>query len=473
MSSDGIKKSPNWRLTLRERQSILLFGDLFVSVLSLLLSIYFWAQPDWLTFSTEFIQQRIPFWFFLLPFLWLLLLIELYDVRRASSFRNVFKGILSASAVCLAIYLLAYFTSEPNSLPRRGVAVFIVCAALLTLLWRYVFIRIFTAQSFLNRVLIIGAGKAGLTLAQCVREIKPAPFTLVGFVDDDPAKRETSLAGYPVLGASEDLEALVEEHQITDMIFAIRKDVAPDTFRNIIRLQEAGIEIKSMPVTYEELLGRVPIKVLQSDWLLRSFVDEAQTGSMYNLAKRLIDIAGGLVGCVLLAVIFPFVALAILLDSGRPVLYVQERLGKNGKPFRLLKFRTMIQDAEKDGVARMTAENDARITRVGKFLRKSHIDEFPQFIGILKGEMSLVGPRAERETLTNELQEVIPFYRTRLLVKPGATGWAQINQVYASTVEDTVIKLEYDLYYIKHQSLMLDFSIILRTMGKVLGFRGR
>ncbi len=473
MSSDALKKPLQWRLTVRERQFILLFGDLLASIASLILALYFWAQPDWLKFSLEFIQQRIPFWFFLLPVLWLILLIELYDLRRAASSKVTLKGILSAAGVCLALYLLAYFTSEPNSLPRRGVAVFIVCSTLFTLIWRTFYIKVFTAQPFLKRVLVIGAGKSGRTLAHCVRDIYPDPFHLIGFIDDDESKRNTLLEGYPILGNSDEMARLVDQYQITDLVFSISKNVDAKTFQNIIRLQEEGIEIKSMPAIYEELLGRIPITVLQSDWLLRTFVDQAQTGIMYNMAKRLMDVAGGLIGSLFFLFIFPFVALAILIDSGKPIFYSQARLGKNGKAFKILKFRTMIQDAEKDGIARMAVQNDDRITRVGNFLRKSHLDEFPQFLNVLKGELSLVGPRAEREQLTNSLQEVVPFYRTRLLVKPGITGWAQINYGYASTVEDTTVKLEYDLYYIKHQSLVLDFSIILRTVGDILGFRGR
>jgi lipopolysaccharide/colanic/teichoic acid biosynthesis glycosyltransferase len=184
------------------------------------------------------------------------------------------------------------------------------------------------------------------------------------------------------------------------------------------------------------------------------------------------DLIGAIIGMVFLVPIYPIVALCILIDSGRPVLYSQFRVGKNGRNYKIYKFRTMVKDAEKDGVARTAVENDERITRFGKFLRKSHVDELPQVLNILKGEGSIVGPRPEQIELVNQFQESIPFYRARLFVRPGLTGWAQINQRYASTVEDTAVKLEYDLYYIKHRNLMLDLTIILRTVGAVLGFRG-
>jgi len=219
-------------------------------------------------------------------------------------------------------------------------------------------------------------------------------------------------------------------------------------------------------------MGRTPIQYLEADWILRSFVDHLTVSSFYDLAKRLIDITVALVGALILLATFPFIGLAIVLDSGFPILYAQDRLGKGGQPYRIIKFRTMYQNAESNG-PQFTREHDSRITRVGKFLRKSHMDEFPQFINVLRGEMSMVGPRSERPELVKELQKQVPFYRARLLVKPGITGWAQVNFGYADSVEDTAIKIEYDLYYITHRSIVLDLSIMMRTFGTIFGFRGQ
>jgi lipopolysaccharide/colanic/teichoic acid biosynthesis glycosyltransferase len=202
-------------------------------------------------------------------------------------------------------------------------------------------------------------------------------------------------------------------------------------------------------------------------------VDQARVGGFFELSKRLVDVAGGLVGVVLMLAILPLIALAIFLDSGRPIFYFQTRSGRGGGLYRIIKFRTMRQDAEADGQPQWAKENDERATRVGRFLRRTHLDELPQFINVLRGEMSLVGPRAERPELVALFQKDVPFYRARLLVKPGITGWAQINYGYAVTVEDTAIKLEYDLYYIKRRNILLDFVIVLRTAGVVIGFRGR
>ena len=228
-----------------------------------------------------------------------------------------------------------------------------------------------------------------------------------------------------------------------------------------------------MPSLYEELLNRVPIHHLESEWLIRSFVNDARVGGFYELAKRLLDILVALAGLGICILLTPFTAILILLDSGFPILYNQIRSGKSGKSYNIYKFRTMCQDAEKDGKVQVTHEHDERITRVGGILRRTHIDELPQFWNVLRGDMSIVGPRAERPELIIEYQKHIPLYRARLLVKPGITGWAQINYGYSATIAQTVVKLEYDLYYIKHRNILMDILIILRTMTQVIGFRGR
>jgi lipopolysaccharide/colanic/teichoic acid biosynthesis glycosyltransferase len=193
----------------------------------------------------------------------------------------------------------------------------------------------------------------------------------------------------------------------------------------------------------------------------------------YDLFKRVLDFVGGLVGTLIFILLLPFVGLAIAIESGFPIFYSQERLGKSASLFRIFKFRTMYQNAEADGKARLATENDPRVTRVGNFLRKTRLDELPQFLSVVRGEMSLVGPRAERPELVAEFQRQIPFYRARLLVKPGITGWAQINYGYVASVTETAVKLEYDLYYIKHRTMMMDIQIILRTVGTVLRAGGR
>jgi len=461
-----------WRIRNSERQAILFIGDLILSYLSVLIGLFFWSQKDWLNFSGEFLNQRAPIWFYLLPILWILFLVETYDIRKANRRDEVIRGIATAAGISLGIYLIVFFISEPNSLPRRGVLIFIIAATILTVAWRLIYIQIFTAPFFMRRALMIGAGKAGSTLAGMLKDVHTGPFMLAGYIDDDPSKQDQIINGYKVLGNGGQLTTLINDLDITDLIFAISGELNPDLFRAILHAAENDVEVTSLPALYEEVFGRIPIFLLPSDWILRTFIDQTHTSGVYESVKRLIDILISIAGLLVSLLLFPLISLLIILDSGLPILYSQMRVGKYGRPYRIYKFRTMYQDAEKDGVARTATHNDARITRVGKILRRSHLDEIPQFWNILIGENSMIGPRAEQIELVNKFQQQLPFYRARLFVQPGLTGWAQINQRYATTLEETAIKLEYDLYYIKNRNLLLDMTIILRTVGRVLGLKG-
>ena len=473
MKNNTNGQRPLWRITDSERRFILLFGDALVAGIALIISLYFWAMEDlWMDFTWQFLLERPPTWYYLLPFVWLLLLIELYDTKSAGRRGDTIRGITVSTIISTFLYLLIFFISEPKSLPRRGVAAFIAAVTGLTLLWRLLYIRIFTAPVFLRRVVIIGAGRAGSTFAKEMVKIEPRPFKLVGFVDDDKKKIGKKIAGVPVLGSSKELIQVIEKEQVTDLIFSISGDMLPTMYSAILTAEEKGIEVITMPVVYEELMGRVPIALLADDWVLRSFVDRAHASGSYELIKRLLDIIGSVFGLIFLAFAYPLIALVIVIDDGFPILFKQVRVGKSGKKFVLYKFRSMKKDAEEDGIARFAVENDDRVIRVGGFLRKSHLDEIPQFINVIKGDITLVGPRAERPEMVEDLQKDVPFYRERLFVKPGVTGWAQTNYEYASNIEETAIKLEYDLYYIMHRNFMLDVLIIFKTLGAIVGFRG-
>jgi exopolysaccharide biosynthesis polyprenyl glycosylphosphotransferase len=460
-----------WRLQDGERRIILLIGDFLAAVAATFLALYLWGQLDWLGFSAVFVRFRAG-WFFLLPLVWLLLMINNYDVFRAASWRESLRGVLLSALGGVFLYLLAYFTSAPGSLPRRGVLYFLILTTLLSLLWRWLYIKVFTAPDFMRRVLVIGAGESGRTMLSVYQAVNPPPFTLVGFIDDDAEKLGRDIDGFPVLGGSRDLLDLVEDESITDLVVAILGPMRGEMFQAVLDAQERGLNVTRMPVAYEEILGRLPINHLESDWLLRSFVDELRVPAVYRMQKRVMDFFGGAAGVLVYLLIFPWVALAIMIESGRPVLYLQPRLGQGGRPFNVVKFRTMHQDAEADGEAHWAMEGDPRTTKIGKLLRKMHIDEFPQFWNVVRGQMSLVGPRPERPELVAELEKSIPFYRARLLTKPGITGWAQVNYGKGASIQGSAEKLEYDLYYIKHRNIMLDLWILLRTIGSVFGFRG-
>ena len=440
-------------------------------------------EPSWVFLSPSyidnilsefFVKLHIPFWFYLLPLGWVLLLINLYDPHVAASWRKTLSGIEIAAIVGFVAYSLIFITTQdPNALPRIGVAAFLVIASLLTLGWRALYIRIYNAPLLKRNVLVVGAGKAGTTLAQTFNKLKPPPFNLIGFIDDDPHKSKHTFEGFPIIGTSRRLLQVVENYHVSDIVVAITGEIRGETFQAILDAQERGIEVTRMPILYEEMAGRVPVHHLEADWMIRSFTDEMRVSRFYEFVKRLMDILGGVVGLLMFGVSFPFIMIATWIDSGFPIFYAQTRLGRGGEVFKIYKYRTMHRGAEADGEARLAVENDPRVTRVGKFLRQTRLDELPQFWNILNGEMSLVGPRAERPELVSEFQRQIPFYRARLLVKPGLTGWAQINYGYVANVTETVVKLEYDLYYIKHRSLVTDIMIVLRTIGTVLSRKGR
>lgn len=456
-----------------ERRALLLFGDIVMLIAALMIALAFWAQGDrWANFSLEFLLAT-PFWFYLLPLLWLLLLSSLYQEKRAADWTETLRVIAIAAVIALAFYSVVYFFNTPKSLPRRGVAAFIGSALILTPVWRFIYIHVFTAPQFLRRVLLVGGGETGQIILKILKTLHPQPFIVVGIIDDDPNKIGSEIEGYPVYSGSDKLLDVISSQEITDLVVAISGKMQGTMFQALLDAQERGAEITRMPVVYEELLHRVPIRYLEADWILRSFVDQARVNMFNEIAKRLTDILLATIFLLFLLPLLPFISLAIIIDSGFPIFYTQKRMGRNGVLYNIFKFRTMRQDAEANGQPQWAEEKDRRATRVGVFLRKTHLDEFPQFFNVLKGEMSIVGPRAERPELVEWFQQHVPFYRARLLVRPGITGWAQVNQQYASTIDETIEKLEYDLYYIKHRSLGMDFSTMLRTPAMILGFRGR
>jgi len=468
------QKESRFRFRFVERRVMLLNGDILAEALALLTAFVIWGnQTSSQGFSFQFILERVPGWFYFLPVVWLFLLLELYDIRKASNWNHTLQSVATAGVIGSIIYLGLYFTSPPDSLPRIGVAVFIAGSVVYTLIWRYFYTRVLSSESFLPRVLLVGGGVSGRILLQAFNKIEPKPYFIIGIIDDDPTKLKQEIDGYTVLGAGSDLLDIIQKERISDIVVAITGSISGGTFQALLDAQEMGVEITRMPVAYEDLNHKVPIRILETDWILRSFVDDTGVSGIYHVAKRIMDFLGGLIGVLFFLLILPPIAFLILIDDGFPLLYKQERLGQSAKPYKIIKFRTMVKNAEIDGQAQWASLDDPRVTKIGRFLRLTHLDEFPQFINVLKGEMSLVGPRSERPSLINDLQEDVPFYRARLLVKPGVTGWAQINYGYPETIEETIDKLEYDLYYIKNRTILLDLRIILGTPATIFGLKGK
>jgi exopolysaccharide biosynthesis polyprenyl glycosylphosphotransferase len=355
--------------------------------------------------------------------------------------------------------------------------------------WRTFFSAVAFPQRLQKKALIVGAGKSGKFLLQSLRQNPQGGILPVGFVDDDPQKVGTVIEGAPVLGTSKNLRQLIADCQISLLAVAITHEKSDALVTALTQVYWSGCKIVDMPSLFESLEDKLPLDHISDSWLLLNSLSKPTL--YYRYFKRVMDLI--LSGSLLIPTLplFGLIALAIKLDSPGPVFYRQERLGHEGQPFQIIKFRTMVENAEIDG-QQWSRENDPRVTRVGNLLRKMRLDELPQLINVFKGEMSFIGPRPERPIFIKEFsepvpewrlvksrhnleanekcvfKEKIPFYSYRLLVKPGLTGWAQVMYPYASSLEESREKLMYDLYYIKNMGFLLDVVILLKTVRIVL-----
>lgn len=420
-----------------------------------------------------------PFiWGLVLSVLWLLLASawDVYEPRTLGRFGFSAAAALKAGVATAVLYLVIPYLTPPLPTSRSALFTFPLLIAAFLLLSRGLG-HLFLARSIpRRRALIIGAGWAGRTIAQALSEAGDGSYAIVGFVDDDPAKQGTKVLegemAYPVLGDRTALPTLIAQHRVSTLILAITREVDGNLLQILTDCLELGVEIVPMPVLYEQLTGRVPIEHVGENWYVAMPVSHPLTRPFNRAIKRAMDIALASIGLLVMAPLFPFIALAIYLDSPGPIFYTQERVGQGGRIFRIYKFRSMVPKAER-GKAVWAQVDDPRVTRVGRFLRRTHLDEFPQLWNVLRGEMSVVGPRPERPEFVAELAREIPFYRVRHAIKPGMAGWALVRHGYVASKEEAMIRLQYDLYYIKHWSPWLDLVILLKTVMDTLAGRGR
>jgi exopolysaccharide biosynthesis polyprenyl glycosylphosphotransferase len=317
--------------------------------------------------------------------------------------------------------------------------------------------------------IVIGAGWAGQTIASVIS--RDDSKYVSGFIDDtvngavfvEDGKNGRSI---PIIGNSARLSELVKSHGADGVVFSVGHDCGEGLLVEIVKCHQMGIPVYDMADLYEQLTDRVPVHHVGSRWIV-PILTMSPTG-VYSVFAQALNFLLGVIGFFfVLMPLYPLIALAIRLDSPGPVLFRQERAGRKGKPFMLFKFRTMVHGARRKGEA-WTQKGDKRITRVGRFLRKFRLDELPQFFNVIKGEMAMIGPRPESVDLVEEFRRVIPFYEYRYLVLPGITGWAQVNYGNTCSIEGTLEKLQYDLYWIKRRSIWLDLKIVLRSVKVML-----
>ena len=470
----GWIRLPEIPLAFSERKLLLFLGDTVLLNLALLLGMDLAPRSGvQLTLATVVAN---PQWFITLTMLWwyVAAVLDTYNLETSASKLAGPLAALKALFFVAVIYFFIPYWSAPLTSTRLAWALFFIFGAAGVMTWRFLYVIVFVQPQFQRRVLIVGAGWSGETILATIRDGYGQDYDVVGFIDDDPAKAGTVVRDVPVIGTRHDLVRLVQERGIRKVVLAIthNQQIHGDLFQAVMDCYELGVEVMPMPHLYERLTGRVPVEHIGQQINVLLPLNYNVTTPLYIIARRVVDVAGALVGLIGLALALPFITLAIRLDSPGPVYYRQTRVGKGGRRFQVIKLRTMVQGAENPGEPVWAQENDARVTRFGHLARKSRLDELPQLWNVLKGEMRLVGPRPERPELIQELQKQIPFYRSRHAVKPGLTGWAQINYEYGNSVADSLAKLQYDLYYIKYRSLYLDLLILARTIGTVLSFGG-
>jgi len=421
-------------LRLSERKVLLYTADVCAVCLALLviLAIRFRLPWGWQTIADH------PVWFGLLVGLWTASapLLNAYDLRVAANVSSGVGRVVAVALVVAAIFLSIPYVTPPLHSSRLTASGFILLMMVLTAVGRIGYARLLVQPTFRHRVLIVGAGWAGRSLVEAVRTHADAEYELAGLIDDDLSRQGEVVDGLAVLGTSQDLTRLVEELGVSEVIIAITRHetMAGSLVAALMDCREQGIQVTVMQAVYERLTGRVPVEHAGRSLHLVLPADR-ELSRVYLLLKRMGDLLIGLLGTAATALLLPLVGVALRLEGSGPILYRQVRVGRGGRPFVLFKFRTMVPNAEAAGPQWAQVE-DRRVTRVGHVLRLLHLDEVPQSINVLRGEMSFIGPRPERPEFVDRLASEIPFYRVRHAMRPGVTGWAQVNYRYGRSTTD-------------------------------------
>ena len=485
-------------LSLRiSKWSLLLFlGDMVAFVLAVPVGILMTPKPvDDPWFVVEL--YGIPILLVALIYFLVLYVANLYDHYQDFRQRDNISRIILTCLIGTGLAVLLFCFPSWRIIPRNFVEWHAVAFVWLTTLWRYTFSAVALPMRLQRKVLIVGAGEAGRWIAKVIAQRPNCGLAVRGFVDDDPRKVGSNIDGLPVLGASINLVELINQYKVNLVVVAITHQKSSPLLMILNRVFMSGCKLIDIPTLYEFLTGKIPINHISDMWLYFNNINYHKL--YYPRVKQIVELV---LSCFCLIIAWPLfilIALAIKVDSRGPVFYRQMRQGHNGKPFQILKYRTMVADSGSEGKPRWASPNDHRITRVGRILRKIHLDELPQLINIIRGQMSLIGPRAEWEVFAQKSQQVveewrpgrrandppgfqvlmrqreqIPFYSYRFLVKPGLSGWAQVMFPYAgSSMEDLKEKLQYDLYYVKNMGLLLDLSILMKTIRIVLFGHGK
>ena len=424
------------------RQFLLFWGDVTCLYLSLLGTIFFgfWGKFSWIWVSLHFYPFSIMYFFWLVIFY----IFGLYDLKIIKFGPFFYTKILGAILTCLALGMIFfYLTPFFGITPKTNLVLNIFIFGLLFFIWRKVFYALFSSR-FLNRTVVIGEASQTQALT---KEIASRPYLGYKLID---------------LDANQDLLSQIQEKKIDTLIIPNELKANSALTKKLYQCLPARVNFMDWAQAYETICNKIPVNFITHSWFLENLKEGKRI--VYDRTKRVIDIISALIILILTLPFWFLIAALIKIEDKDSVIYRQERIGKDRKPFFLLKFRSMKPGAEDETGPVWAKKEDSRTTKIGKFLRRIHLDESPQMINVLKGEISLVGPRPERPEFVKRLEEEISHYHIRHLIKPGFTGWAQIKFRYGRSVMDSQEKFQYDLYYLKNRNFFLDLGILLKTL---------
>lgn len=433
------------------RKIILLFGDIILLYASVLiaLTIRNGSFPSRLVIGVHI----MPFSIINALFILIIYITGLYDItkKNLASFVNIAKTMTANAVIAIMLfYLIPYF----GIAPKTNLLADVIISSLLLWGWRKIFLVI-SKNTGRIKVVFFGDSKEMVDFAD--------------YLNNNP-QLKYEVANIPMGNGNNGIQEILKNQNVDIVVVSelIKND--KEMVKMFYKILSTGITIINFDKFYESITGKIPVSLISEAWFLENLVEINK--QVFERFKRWIDIVLAVIFLVPTIILFPFIAILIKVDSSGSIFYRQKRIGKNGKIFEITKFRSMIENAEKNG-AEWAKKDDMRITFIGNIIRKTRLDELPQIWNVLKGELSFVGPRPERPEFVKELTEKIPHYPMRYLVKPGLSGWAQINFPYGASIEDATEKLQYDLYYIKNRSLLLEISILLKTIMTVAQHSGR
>ena len=464
-----MNKHSSIHFDISERKILLRFMDI-ASVLSLLYFMDAFFDFDYFKINLENWQWTAVLAVYLSVFG---SVFELYDLQKASKFESIVQNIIITCFVIVLLYLLTPFFTPTLPVNRLQIVYFYLSINAALFIWRYAYITLISATRFFKRVILIGNASDIDEMVMTLQKSDPN-YKVVGFINTSSvayiSKKFKGLIEVEVAS----IESTVTQHSISEIVVAAPAagKITTSLYNKLILLLEKGTPIRSYTDVYESITHRIPIQHVDKDFYLHFPFSRSNQNKLYLFCRRILDVLFSILGLTLGFLLFPIILVGNLWANRGPLFYSHIRVGINGKEFKIYKLRSMVRNAEKDG-PQFADVLDTRVTKFGRFLRKSRLDEIPQFINVIKGDMSVIGPRPERPFFVKEYSNDLPFYEVRHLIRPGITGWAQVNARYGSSEQDSLEKLQYDLYYMKHRSLALDINILIKTLSTVIFYRGQ